>query len=167
MTGGPPGYPELLSNLAKRWSYSQHLPLIESFPIWCFRIVVLNKTLESPLSSKEIKPVNPEGNQPWIFTERTDVETPILWPPDGKNQLIGKYPDAGKGWRLEEKRVRWFGGHHRLNGHDELEQTPGDGEGQGSLACCSPWGLRELAWLGGWTRGMAHRTWGKIYLLDF
>ena len=70
---------------------------------WCFWTVVLDKTLESPLDSKEIKPVNPKGNQPWIFTERTDAEAPILWPPDTKSQLIGKDPDAGKNWRQEEK----------------------------------------------------------------
>ena len=71
---------------------------------WCFRIVVLEKTLESFLNSKEIKPVNPKGNQPWIFTGRTDAEaeTPILWPPEAKNWLLGKDPDAGKDWRQEK-----------------------------------------------------------------
>ena len=102
---------------------------------WCFQIVVLEKTLDSPLDSKKIKPVNPKGNQPWIFIERTDAEAPILWSPDVKSQLIGKDPDVGKDWRQEEKgvtkdeMVEW---HHRLNGH-EFEQTPGDREGQGSL----------------------------------
>ena len=73
----------------------------------CFQIVVLEKTLESPLDCKEIKVVNPKGNQPWIFIGRTDVETktPILWPPDVKNWLIGKDPDAGKDWGQEEKRA--------------------------------------------------------------
>ena len=72
---------------------------------WCFWTVVLEKTLENPLDSKEVKSVNPKGNQPWIFTGRTDgkAEAPILWPPDGKSQLIGKDPDAGKDWRQEEK----------------------------------------------------------------
>ena len=72
---------------------------------WCFQIVVLKKTLESPLDSKEVKPVHPEGNQSWIFTWRTDAETeaPILWPPDAKIRLIGKDRDAGKDWRQEEK----------------------------------------------------------------
>ena len=92
---------------------------------WCFWTVVLEKTLESPLDCKEIKPVNPKGNQSWIFIERTnaEAETPILWPPDVKNWLMGKDPDAGKDWRWEEKgtteneMVRW---HHRLDGH-ELE----------------------------------------------
>ena len=70
---------------------------------WCFRIVVLEKILESSLDCKEIKLVNPKGNQPWIFTGRTDAEAPILWPLDGKSQLIGKDPDAGKDWRQKEK----------------------------------------------------------------
>ena len=74
---------------------------------WYFQIVVLEKILESPLDCKEIKPLNPKGNQPWIFIERTDAEAeaPILWPPDVKSQLIGKDPDAGKDWRQQEKRV--------------------------------------------------------------
>ena len=100
-----------------------------------------------PLDCKEIKPISSKGNEPWIFIGRTDAETeaPILWPSDGKNWLIGKDPDAGKDWRQEEKgmtedaMVRW---HHWLNGH-EFEQTLGDSEGQGSLVCCSPWGLKE------------------------
>ena len=82
---------------------------------WCFRTVVLEKTLESPFDSKEIKPVNCKGNQSWIFIGRTDAEAeaPILWPPDAKNQLIGKDPDAGKDWGYEEKRqqrMRWLDG---------------------------------------------------------
>ena len=114
---------------------------------WCFWIVVLEKTLESPLDSKEIKPVNPKGKQSWIFIGRTDPEAEalILWPPDAKSQLTGKDPNAGKDWGQEEK---WLTedevaeGHHQLNGH-EFEQTQGDNEGQGSLACCSPWGCKE------------------------
>ena len=106
---------------------------------WCFQAVMLEKTLESPLDCKEIKPVNPKGNQPWMFIGRTDAEdeAPVLWPPDAESQLIGKDPDAGKDWRQEEKGmtedeiVRW---HHRLN-RRESEQTPGDSEGQGRLAC--------------------------------
>ena len=102
--------------------------------------------IENPLDSK-IKPVNPKGNQPWIFTGRTDAEAeaPILWPPDAKNWLIGKDPDAGKDWKKKEKRmtedevVEW---HHQLNGH-EFEQTLGVADGQGSLASCSPWGCKE------------------------
>ena len=114
---------------------------------WCFWTAVLEKTLESPLDCEEIQPVNPKGNQSWIFIRRTDAEaeTAILWPPDVKNRLIWKDPDAGKDTRQEEKlmtedeRVGW---HHRLNGH-EFEQAPGDSEGQGSLVCCSPWGHKE------------------------
>ena len=110
---------------------------------WCFQTVVLEKTLESPLNSTEIKPVNPKGNQSWIFNGRTDAEAkaPIFWPPDAKSQLIGKDPDAGKDWRPEEKGTTedMVGWHHRLNGH-EFEQTQGYSEGQRSLVCCSPWG---------------------------
>ena len=113
---------------------------------WCFWTVVLEKTLESPLDSKDIKQVHPKGNQSWIFTGRTDAEAkaPALWPPDVKSQLIRKEPDAGKDWRQEEKGAtedEMVGWHHWLNGH-EFEQTQGDGEGQGSLACCSRWGHR-------------------------
>ena len=72
---------------------------------WCFQTVVPEKTLESLLDSKEIKALNPKGNQPWIFIEKTEAEGPILWPPDMKNQLIGKDPDAGKDWRQKEKEV--------------------------------------------------------------
>ena len=91
--------------------------------------------------------VNPKGNQSWIFLRRTDAEaeTSTFWPPDVKSQLIGRDPGAGKYWRREEKGAtedEMVGWHHRLNGH-EFEQTPGDGEGQGGLACCSPWGRRE------------------------
>ena len=114
---------------------------------WCFWTVVLVKTLESPLNSKEIKPVNPKGNQTWIFIGRTDAEAevPILWPPDAKSQFIRKDPDAGKDRRQEEKGTtedKMVVRHHQLNGHG-FEQAPGDGEGQGSLACCSPWGHNE------------------------
>ena len=114
---------------------------------WCFPTVVLEKTLESPLDCKEIKPVKLERNQPWLFIGRTnaEAEAPILWPPDEKNWLNGKDPDARKDRRLEEKgmtedeMVVWY---HWLDGH-EFEQPLGDGEGQGSLACCSPWGCKE------------------------
>ena len=89
---------------------------------WCFWTVVLEKTLESPLDCKEIQLVHPKGNQFWIFIGRTDAEaeTPVLWPPDAKNQLIGKDPDAGKDWRWEEKGTtedEMVGWHHWLNGH--------------------------------------------------
>ena len=87
---------------------------------WCFQTVVLEKTLKSPLDSKEFKPVNPKGNQPWIFTGRNDGEAPILWPPDAKSGLIGKDPNSGKDWGLEDKGAtedEIIGWHHRLNGH--------------------------------------------------
>ena len=114
---------------------------------WCLWTVVLVKTIESPLDYKEIKPVNPKGNQPWIFIGRTDAEAeaPILWPPDVKSWLTGKYPDAGKDRRQEEKGTtedEMVGWHHRLNGH-EFEKTPGNSEGQGTLACSSPWGGKK------------------------
>ena len=115
---------------------------IDAFELWCYR------TLWSPLDCKDIKLVSSKGNQPWIFIGRTDAETeaPIVWPPDVKNWLIGNESfDSGKDWRQEEKGVTydemvWWP--HRLNGH-EFEQTPGDGEGKGSLACCGPWGCKE------------------------
>ena len=108
--------------------------------------MVPEKTLESPLDYKEIKPVNPKGNQSWIFIGKTggEAEAPLLWPPDVKSQLIGKDPDAGKDWGQEEKGVaehEMVRQHHWFNGH-EFEQTPGDSGGQKSLACCSSWGRR-------------------------
>ena len=114
---------------------------------WCFQTVVLEKTLESPLHCKEIKPVNPKGNQPWIFIGKTDAEAeaPILWSPDTKSWLTGNDSNAGKDWGQEEKQMiedEIVGWHHWLNGH-EFEQALGDGEGQGSLVCCSPRGCKE------------------------
>ena len=101
---------------------------------WCFQIVALEKTLESPLDSKEIKPVNPKGNKSWIFIGRTDAkaEAPILWPLDEKSQLLEKDPDAGRGGVQEAKGVtedEMIWRHHWLNGH-EFGQTPGDSAGQ-------------------------------------
>ena len=115
---------------------------------WCFWAVVLKKTLESPLDCKEIQPTNTEGNQSWIFIGRTDAEAEalILRPPDVKSWLIRKDPDAGKGWRQEEKGTtedEMVGWHHWLNGH-EFEQALGDDEGQGGLVCCGSWGCKEL-----------------------
>ena len=115
---------------------------IDAFKLWCWR-----RLLRVPWTARR-------SNQSilkksiWIFTGRTDAEAviPILWPPDGKNWLVGKDPDAGKDWRQEEKgaaedeMVKW---HHRLNGH-EFEQTPEDGDRQGSRACCSLWAHKEL-----------------------
>ena len=111
---------------------------------WCFWTTVLEKTLESPLDYKEIKSLNPKGNQSWIFTGRTDAETPILWPPDVKNWLIGKDPDVGQDSRqekrvTEDEMVRW---HHWLDGH-EIEQALGVGDGQGRLAYCNLRGCKE------------------------
>ena len=113
-----------------------------------FWTVVLEKTLESPLDSKEIKRVNPKGNQPWTFIGRTNAEAkaPVLWPPDVKSWLTGKEPDAGKSWGQEEKVVtedEMVGWHHWLNGH-EFEKTQGDSDGQRSLACSSSWGHKAL-----------------------
>ena len=113
----------------------------------CFWTVVLEKTLESLVDSKEIQPVYPKGNQSWIFIGKTDaeVETPILWPPDGKNGLIWKDPDAGKDWGQEEKGMtedEMVGWYHWLNGH-EFEWAMGVGDGQGNLVCCNPWGRKE------------------------
>ena len=124
-------------------------------------------TLESSLDCKEIQPVHPKGNQPWIFIGRTDAkaETPILWPPHAKRWLIEKDSDAGKDWRQEEKgttedeMIVW---HHRLDGH-EFEWTLGVGDGQGGLACCDSWGHKELdttEWLNwlNWTKVMKEGT---------
>ena len=112
-----------------------------------FWIVVLEKALESPLDWKEIEPVNPKGNQPWIFVGRINAETeaPLLWLPDAKSWLNRENPDAGEGWRQkkgtgEDEMVGW---HHWLNGH-EFEQVPGVGDRQGSQMYCCPWGHKEL-----------------------
>ena len=113
---------------------------------WCFQTMALEKTLESPLNFKEVKPVNPKRDQSWIFIWRTDAEAevPILWPPDAKSWLIGKDSVAGKDWGQEAKGMtedEMVGWHYWLKGH-EFEQTLGDSEGQGSLVCCSPWGQK-------------------------
>ena len=123
---------------------------IDAFELW-----VLEKILESPLDYKEIQPVNAKGNQSWIFIGRTDVEaeTPILWPPDVKNWIIWKDPDAGKHWRREEKDTvegEMVGWHHQLNGH-EFEQALGVGDEWGDLVCCSPWGLKKSDTEVNWT----------------
>ena len=114
---------------------------------WYFQIM-MEKTLESPLDNKEIKPVNPKGNQPWIVIGRTDAEgeAPIFWPPDANSWLIAKDPNAGKDWGQEEKGAvedEMVGAHHWLNGH-EFEQTPGDSKGQGNVVYCSPWDHKAL-----------------------
>ena len=113
---------------------------------WCVWTVVLEKTLESPLDSKEIKPVNPKGNQSLIFIGRTDAEASIFWPPEANSWLIGKDPDDGRDWRQEEKVTtedKMVGWHHWLNAY-EFEQAPGVGDVQESLECCSPWSHKEL-----------------------
>ena len=140
------------------------------FNLWVWT-VVLEKTLGSPLGCKELQQVNPRGNQSWIFIGRTDAEaeTPILWPPDAKNWLIGKDSDAGKDWRQEKKGMtedEMVGWHHQLDGH-EFEQDSGVGDGQWSLACYSPWGCKELGmieWLN-WLNenyycSSPHQKWG-------
>jgi len=115
---------------------------------WWFWTVLLEKTLESPLDCKEIQPVHPKGNQSWIFIGRTDAEaeTPTLRPPHAKNWLIGKDLYVGKGWRQEEKGTtedEMVGWYHQLDGN-EFEWTLGVGDGQRGLACCCPWGSKEL-----------------------
>ena len=136
--------------------------------------------LESPLDRKKIKPVNPKGNQPWIFIGSTDseAEAQIMWSPNVKNSLIRKDPDVGKDWQQEDKGItenEMVGWYHRLTGH-EFEEMLGDGEGQGTLACCGPWGGKEsdtteqLNWLADWffcypdqqNSGIVHKKWFSI-----
>ena len=130
---------------------------IHDFELWCWRRLL--RVPWSPLDNKEIQPVHPKGNQSWIFIGRTDAEaeSPVLWPPDAKNWLIGKDLDAGKDWKQEEKGMtedEMVGWHHWFDGH-EFDQAPGVGNGQESLACCSPWGRKDsdmteqLNWLTG------------------
>ena len=122
---------------------------------WCFWTVVLEKTVESPLDCKEIQPVHPKGNQSWVFIGSTDAEagTPVLWPPDAKNWLTGKDPDAGKDWRKEEKgttkdeKVGW---HHWLDRH-EFEQALGAGDGQGRLVSMGSESAQSQTQLSDWT----------------
>ena len=114
---------------------------------WCLWIKVLEKTLDHSLDCKEVRPINPKGKQPWLFTRRTaaNVEAPILWPPDSKSRLTGKDPDTGKDWRKRrgQQNTRWLDS--ITNSKDmNLEQPLGDSEGQGSLASCSRWGWKEL-----------------------
>ena len=127
---------------------------IDAFELWCWR------RLESPLDCKEIQPVHSEGDQPWVFSGRTDAEaeTPILWQPHAKSWLIGKDPDAGRDWGQEKKGTtedEMAGWHHRLDGR-EFEWTPGVGDGQGGLACCNSWSRKEsdtteqMNWLTDW-----------------
>ena len=121
----------------------------------CFWTVLLEKTLESSVDCKELQPIHPKRNQSWIFIGRTDAEaeTLILWPPDRKNWLTGKDPDAGQDWRQEEKEMtedEMVGWHYWLDGH-EFEEALGVGDRQGSLACCSPWNHKESDMTSNWT----------------
>ena len=118
---------------------------IDAFKLRCWRRLLRVPWRLSRQENKEIKPVDPKGNQSWIFNGRTDAaaETPILCPSDVKSWLIGKDPDAGKDWRQEEKGTTEMVGWHQLDGH-EFEQALGVGDGQRSLACCSPCGCKEL-----------------------
>ena len=130
---------------------------IVAFELWCWR------RFKSPLDCKEIQPVHPKGDQSWIFIGRIDAEAkaPILWPPDAKNWLTGKDPDTGKDRRQVEKGTtedEMAGWHHRLDGH-EFEWTPGVGDGQGGLGCCSPWGRKESDTTERWTDWLSRELW--------
>ena len=135
------GYESWMIRKAKYWR-------TDAFELWCWKRL---------MNCKEIQPAHPKGDQSWISTGGTDAEaeTPILWPPDAESWLVGKDPDAGKDWKQEEKGMmedEMFVWHHQLNGH-EFEQTPGDGDEQGSLVCCRLWGHKEsdmTEWLN-WT----------------
>ena len=132
------------SSYVKKWELDQKEGWVPKN--WCFLTVVLEKTLDSPLDSKEIKPVNPKGNQPWIFIGRTDaeVEAPILWPPDAKTWLTGKDPDAGKDWGKRRRGNRWGGWMASLTQWTWIWANSRDCEGRGSLAYCSLWVCKEL-----------------------
>ena len=136
-------------------------------------MAVLERTPESHLDCKEIKPINPKGNQPWIFIGGTDAEAEalIVCPPDMKTRLIGQDPDSGEDWRQEEKGTtedEMVGWHYWLNGH-ELEQTLGDCKGRGSLACCSSWGHREsdtTEWLNSkGSTSLLYHEWSMCHVL--
>ena len=137
---------------------------------WCFWTVVLEKTLESPLDCKEIKSVNPKGNQSWIVIGRTDAEaeTPILWPPDAKSQLIGKDPDAGKDWTQEEKRMtedEMVGWHHQLNGH-EVWANSGRWWGTGKPGVLQSGGSQRVR-LSDWTKKISKIAPNAFILIYF
>ena len=142
-------YPVVMYGCKSRTIKKAECWRIDAFELWCWR-----RLLRVPWTARRSKPFNPKGNQSWIFIGKTDAETPILWPPDAKNWLIGKDPDAGKDWRqekgpTEDEMVGW---HHQLDGY-EFEQALGVGDEQGSLLCCSPWGHKEsdmTKWLN-WT----------------
>ena len=144
----------------ENWTIKKaHCWEIDPFELRCWR-----RFLRSLSDRKEIQPVNPKGIQSWMFIGRTDVEaeTPVFWPLDVKNRLIGKDPDAGRDWRQEEKETtedEMAGWHHQLNGHG-FEQAPGIGDGQGGLACCSPWGRKSWTQVNNWTE----LNWESIHL---
>ena len=135
---------------------------------WCFWTVVLKKTFESPLESKEIRPVHSKGDQSWVFIGRNDAkaETPVLWPPHEKSWLIGKDSDAGRVWGQGEKGTtedEMARRHHWLN-EREFALIPGVGDGQGCLACCNSWGRKEsdmTEWLN-WTELNWPQIWSMI-----
>ena len=137
---------------------------------WWLWIVVLEKIPESLLDSKEIKPVNLKGNQPWTLLGRTDAEAEglVFGSADANSRLIGKLPDVGKAWWQKERRAsedEMAGWYHGCNGH-ELGQTLGDGEGQGGLACCSPWGCRELDMTGWLNNNKLKSLWGEKLVIS-
>ena len=143
---------------------------VEYYRIWCLWNMVLEKTPESPWDSKEIKPVNLKGNQPWILIGRTDAEAeaPVFWSPAVNSQLFGKVPDAGTDWghkkRASEDEMAGY--NHWCNGHG-LGQTSGDGEEQGGLVCFSPWDCEEsdMTWTP-ITRTLRRRKLWEKFLLD-
>ena len=144
----------MIFSVVMYWCESWIINKAEHWRIDAFK-VVLEKTLESPLDSKEIKPVNPKGNHPWVFTGRTyaEGEAPVLWPPDAKSWLTGKNPDMGNNWMQKEKRVaenEMFRQHHRLDGH-EFVQILGDSEGRGAWCAAAHGVTKSQTWLSDWT----------------
>ena len=138
---------------------------------WCSWTVVLEKTLENPLDCKEIQPVHPKGDQPWVVFGRTDAkaETPVLWPPHANSWLTRKDSDAGRDWGQEEKGTtedEMAGWHHQLNGHG-FGWTPGVGDGQEGLACCDSWGRKksDMTERLNWTEEKCTRTEKWLYEL--
>ena len=140
---------------------------------WWFWTMVLEKMLWESLDCTEIQPVHSKGDQSWIFIGRTDAvaDTPILWPPDRKNWLIGKDPDAGKDWGQDEKWMtedEMVGWHHQLNGHG-VGWTVAVGDGQGGLACCGSWCRKELDMTEqlNWTEPKKNEVWGQqMWVID-
>ena len=156
--------PGLFSSHARLWEMDHKEG--RALKNWCFPIVVLEKTLEIPLDTTEIKPVNLKGNQPWIFVRRTDdeAESPVLWLPIVKSWHTEKDNDAGKDWSQKEKgmiEVEMVGWYHGCNGQ-ELGQTPGDCEGWGRLVCCSPWGHEESIMTGRLNNNLERNKLDKI-----